>query len=39
MKNYKLQGEFLKHNGRLPKDKNELARFVLFGIKPNKKNK
>ena len=31
MYNYYLAGLFVKHHGRLPKDKKELAKFILFG--------
>lgn len=37
MENFKLIGEFLKFYGRLPENSKELAEFVLFGIKNNKK--
>lgn len=30
MENYKLLGEFLKFNGRLPESNKELAEFILF---------
>lgn len=30
---YRLMGEFLKCKGRLPNDKKELAKFILFEVK------
>lgn len=30
MEKYEMLGMFLKHYGRLPKDKKELATFILF---------
>lgn len=37
MVNYKAMGGFLLKNGRLPKDKKELAKFILFGGVRNEK--
>lgn len=31
MTNYKMLGDFWRFYGRLPKDNNELAKFILFG--------
>lgn len=30
MENFNLMGEFLKYYGRLPENKKELAKFILF---------